>query len=111
MPVVNIAIDGPAGAGKSTLSKAVSAALGYIYVDTGALYRAVGLHMLRHGIDPKNADAVCTALADVRVSLRFVDGQQRVGQPEVLCCQGRGQRFGDSDDVQEEGIELETCEI
>ncbi len=85
MPVVNIAIDGPAGAGKSTLSKAVSAALGYIYVDTGALYRAVGLHMLRHGIDPKNADAVCAALADVRVSLRFVDGQQRVflGEEDV----------------------------
>ena len=85
MAVVNIAIDGPAGAGKSSLSKAVSAALGYIYVDTGALYRAVGLHMLRHGIDPKDADAVCAALSDVRVSLRFVDGQQRVflGEEDV----------------------------
>ena len=75
---VNIAIDGPAGAGKSSLSKAVSAALGYIYVDTGALYRAVGLYMLRSGIDPKDADAVCAALGGVCVSLRFVDGQQRV---------------------------------
>ena len=50
MAFVNIAIDGPAGAGKSSLSKAVSAALGYIYVDTGALYRAVGLAALRQGL-------------------------------------------------------------
>ena len=78
MAFVNIAIDGPAGAGKSSLSKAVSAALGYIYVDTGALYRAVGLYMLRSGIDPKDADAVCASLGGVRVTLRFVDGQQRV---------------------------------
>lgn len=85
MAVVNIAIDGPAGAGKSSLSKAASASLGYIYVDTGALYRAVGLHMLRRGIDPKDADAVCAALAEVCVSLRFVDGQQRVflGEEDV----------------------------
>lgn len=78
MAFVNIAIDGPAGAGKSSLSKAVSAALGYIYVDTGALYRAVGLYMLRSGIDPKDADAVCASLGGVRVTLRFVNGQQRV---------------------------------
>lgn len=85
MAVVNIAIDGPAGAGKSSLSKAASASLGYIYVDTGALYRAVGLHMLRRGVDPKDADAVCAALAEVCVSLRFVDGQQRVflGEEDV----------------------------
>lgn len=78
MSVVNIAIDGPAGAGKSSLSKAASAMLGYIYVDTGALYRTVGLHMLRRGIDTKDADAVSAALGDVRVSMRFIDGQQRV---------------------------------
>ena len=85
MAVVNIAVDGPAGAGKSSLSKRVSAALGYIYVDTGALYRAVGLYMLRAGIDTKDADAVCASLGGVRVSLRFVDGQQRVflGEEDV----------------------------
>ncbi len=85
MAFVNIAIDGPAGAGKSSLSKAASAALGYIYVGTGALYRAVGLYMLRAGIDTTDADAVCAALGGVRVSLRFVDGQQRVflGEEDV----------------------------
>ena len=52
---VNIAIDGPAGAGKSTIAKAVSKKLGYIYVDTGALYRSVAYTMLRDGISPKDA--------------------------------------------------------
>ena len=78
MSVVNIAVDGPAGAGTSTLSRCVSAALGYIYVDTGALYRAVGLYMLRAGIDTKDTAAVTAALGGVQVSLRFVDGEQRV---------------------------------
>ena len=79
MAFVNIAIDGPAGAGKSSLSKAVSAALGYIYVDTGALYRAVGLYMLRSGIDPKDADAVCAVVKvekdpDARILLLVENG-------------------------------------
>lgn len=88
MSVVNIAVDGPAGAGKSTLSRRVAAALGYIYVDTGALYRAVGLHMLRAGIDPKDAAAVTAALGDVHVALRFIDGEQRVflGEEDVSAA-------------------------
>lgn len=78
MSVINVAIDGPAGAGKSTISRRAAAALGYIYVDTGALYRTVGLNVLRAGLDPKDADAVCKTLETVKVSLRFVDGEQRV---------------------------------
>ena len=58
-----IAIDGPAGAGKSSVAKAAARALGFIYVDTGALYRTVALHMLRSGVEPADAEAVEAALA------------------------------------------------
>ena len=54
--MINIAIDGPSGAGKSTISKLAAERFGYIYVDTGALYRAVGLYAVRCGIDPQNAE-------------------------------------------------------
>lgn len=75
---INIAIDGPAGAGKSSVAKLVSAKLGYIYVDTGALYRTVGLYSIRKGIHTKDADAVAATLKDIDVKLGFVDGSQRV---------------------------------
>ena len=75
---INIAIDGPAGAGKSSIAKLVSKELGYIYVDTGALYRTVGLYSIRKGIDTKDADAVTATLKDIRVELGFVDGAQHV---------------------------------
>ena len=75
---INIAIDGPAGAGKSSVAKLVSAKLGYIYVDTGALYRTVGLYSIRKGINTKDADAVAATLKDIDVKLGFVDGSQRV---------------------------------
>ncbi|MBQ3889670.1 MAG: (d)CMP kinase [Clostridia bacterium] len=75
---VNIAIDGPAGAGKSTVARRVAAALGYLYVDTGALYRTVGLNALRLGLTPGNPDEVLPTLRDLQVSLRFIDGEQRV---------------------------------
>lgn len=76
-----IAIDGPAGAGKSSVAKAAARALGFIYVDTGALYRTVALHMLRSGVEPADAEAVEAALADVAVDLRHApDGQH------VLLC-------------------------
>ncbi|MCR4614524.1 MAG: (d)CMP kinase [Clostridiales bacterium] len=78
MSSINIAIDGPAGAGKSTIAKAASKKLGFIYVDTGALYRAVGVNALRRGIMPSDADKVEKSLSDVKVELKFVDGQQRV---------------------------------
>jgi len=75
---INIAIDGPAGAGKSTMAKAVAKTFGYVYVDTGALYRSVGLFALRAGIDPSDSDAVTAALALMHVELKFVHGEQRV---------------------------------
>lgn len=75
---INIAIDGPAGAGKSTIAKTVSKELGYIYVDTGALYRTVGLNVLRQGKDTKNEADVVPTLEGLNVSLRFVNGEQRV---------------------------------
>lgn len=75
---INIAIDGPAGAGKSSIAKLVSKELGYIYVDTGALYRTVGLYSIRKGIDTKDADAVTATLKDIEVKLGFVDGAQHV---------------------------------
>lgn len=82
---INIAIDGPAGAGKSTIAKTVSAKLGYIYVDTGALYRTVGLNALRLGKRTDNPDEVIPTLDGLSVSLRFVNGEQRVflGEEDV----------------------------
>lgn len=76
--IVNIAIDGPAGAGKSTIAKTASKELGFIYVDTGALYRTVGLNALRLGKDTKSAEQVVPTLEGLEISLRFVDGEQRV---------------------------------
>ena len=55
---MNIAIDGPAGAGKSTIAKKVAKTLGYIYVDTGAMYRAMALYMIKLGIDPEKANEI-----------------------------------------------------
>ena len=73
-----IAIDGPAGAGKSTVAKAVARALGAIYLDTGAMYRAVGLYMLRQGVDPKDAPSVSARAHEARVDIRYEEGSQHV---------------------------------
>ena len=73
-----VAIDGPAGAGKSTIAKAVSRELGWIYVDTGAMYRAMAVYFLRKGIDAKDAKKITEAAADAFVTLDYVDGAQQV---------------------------------
>ena len=73
-----IAIDGPSGAGKSTISRRVASELGILYVDTGAIYRAVGLHMLRAGVDPSDADAVAPMLSSVAVRLVYDERGQRI---------------------------------
>lgn len=73
-----IAIDGPAGAGKSTIARAVAQKLGYLYVDTGALYRAIGLAVFERGGDTADPDVVIPALKQIKVELRFIDGEQRV---------------------------------
>lgn len=78
MPI-NVAIDGPSGAGKSSAAKALAKKLGYLYIDTGALYRAIGLFAIRRNVtDMKNAEMVAPLLSDIDVSLRFVEGEQRV---------------------------------
>lgn len=76
--MINVAIDGPAGAGKSTIARTAAKNLGYIYVDTGALYRAVGVYSLRHGFDTKNADTVAATLSDIQVELKFLGDIQHV---------------------------------
>ena len=76
--MISIAIDGPAGAGKSTLSRIVAKTLGYIYVDTGALYRTVGLKFLRLGYDTELNCDVEEILKDTIADIRFVEGEQRV---------------------------------
>lgn len=77
MKTIQIALDGPSGSGKSTMARRISRELGYYYIDTGALYRAVGLFVSRRGIDPSDEAAVAAALPDCRVSFDFVDGTQR----------------------------------
>lgn len=76
--MIAIAIDGPAGAGKSTIARQAAKTLGFIYVDTGALYRAVGLHMMRNGVDPSDQEAVRSELSGVSVTLAFQAGEQKV---------------------------------
>lgn len=76
--MINIAIDGPAGAGKSTLSRRLSTELGYIYVDTGALYRAVGLKFSSLGFDTELKGDIESVLEKTLVDIKFVDGAQRV---------------------------------
>src|SRR6202040_4080379 len=89
-----IAIDGPVGSGKSTLARRVAELLGYVYVDTGAMYRALALKALRHKISPDAADALVALAQDTRIDLRaeeagqrvFLDGEdvtQEIRSPEV----------------------------
>ena len=97
MRFMNVAIDGPAGAGKSTIAKACAKELGYIYVDTGAMYRGIALYMVDHKIRPTDIEAVKQALLDVNVTRRYEDGKQllivngqdvsdRIRTPEVSAA-------------------------
>lgn len=74
----SIAIDGPAGAGKSTIAKKIAKQLGFIYVDTGAMYRAMALHILRKGISPEDGDAISRACEDADITIRYENGEQVV---------------------------------
>lgn len=86
---LRIAIDGPAGSGKSTLAKAVARELGIMYVDTGALYRAIGYYVYKNGTDPKDTRAVVDLLGEIELELRYVDGAQRV----ILNGEDLGERI------------------
>lgn len=83
--MINIALDGPSGAGKSTLAKALAAKLGYIYTDTGAMYRTIGLAVKRAEISLENKDAIIALLPDIKISLRFENGEQKIylGEEDV----------------------------
>ncbi len=76
--IINVAVDGPAGAGKSTASRLAAKAMGFIYVDTGALYRTVGVNALRKGINTKDKQGVADSLDGLSVDLVFENGEQKV---------------------------------
>ncbi len=76
--VIAIAIDGPAGAGKSTIAKLVAKNLGFIYVDTGAMYRAMAVHFIRNGIAAEETDKIEAACDDVSVTIRYENQEQQV---------------------------------
>lgn len=76
--MLDIAIDGPSGAGKSSAAKLAAAKLGFIYVDTGAMYRAIGVAALRRGIDTQDKDGVIAMLPELEISLAFIEGEQHV---------------------------------
>lgn len=76
--MINIAIDGPAGAGKSSVAKLAAKELGFIYIDTGALYRAVGVAVLRKNLKTDCLEDVVSVLPEIELELKFVDGEQRV---------------------------------
>lgn len=78
----NIAVDGPAGAGKSTIARAVARELNIIYVDTGAMYRGMALYILRQGIDPDDEQAVIAHCDEADITLKYEDGVQ------VVCLNG-----------------------
>ena len=94
MANIKIALDGPGGAGKSSVAKAVAKKLGIFYVDTGAMYRTIGLYVKEHGISPEDSASVAAALPNISLSVSLVDGRQ------ILCLDGK-----------EIGDEIRTPEI
>lgn len=76
--MISVAIDGPAGAGKSTIARAVAEKLGLLYIDTGALYRSIGLAVLREGKDPAREEDTCGCLPGISLALRHENGAQQV---------------------------------
>lgn len=77
-PIINIAIDGPSGAGKSSAARLAAQRLGFVYVDTGALYRSIAVAALRAEIAPEDASAIEALLPSLRLELRYADGAQQV---------------------------------
>ncbi len=76
--MINIAIDGPSGAGKSTIARKVAEKLGFVYVDTGAMYRAIGVHVMRNNLPTNDAQSVISVLYDAQIELVYKDGEQHV---------------------------------
>ena len=88
MKTISIAIDGPSGAGKSTLAKSVSKTLGYLYVDTGAIYRTIGYAAFSKGVDPKDGEAAAALLPELEIGLHYgEDGLQHMTlSPPIRRC-------------------------
>ena len=78
MKYISVAIDGPSGAGKSTVARAAAAQLGYVYVDTGAMYRTIGLAVCRRGISGEDIEGIRSVLPDIRVGITYENGAQHV---------------------------------
>lgn len=78
MKLISVAIDGPVGAGKSTIARAAAERLNFIYCDTGALYRAVGLFCHRNGVDMHDPSEIAMSLSDIKLEIRLVDAVQRI---------------------------------
>ena len=76
--MISVAIDGPSGAGKSSMARRLAADLGYTYVDTGAMYRAIGLYVRRAGADTKDSAAVEALLPQIQLDIRLQDGAQHI---------------------------------
>ncbi len=76
--MINVAIDGPSGAGKSSISREAARRLGYVYVDTGAMYRAAALYVMQHRIDPEDAEAIGRILPMLDIELKNENGEQKV---------------------------------
>lgn len=91
----NVAVDGPAGAGKSTIAKLVAKEKGYIYVDTGAMYRGLAIHFLNKGVDPDDKAAVADACADAEVTIGYENGVQQIYlNGENITAQLRNEEVG-----------------
>ena len=86
---MKIALDGPSGAGKSSLARAMAKELRIVYVDTGALYRSIGLFVRGRNINPKDADAVIACLPDIQLEMMFEGGEQHI----YLCGEDVGDRI------------------
>jgi cytidylate kinase len=78
MKPISIAIDGPSAAGKSTIARRIASALGFVYVDTGAMYRAIGCYGLQKGADLKDAAAVAALLPEINLAIRYENGEQHI---------------------------------
>lgn len=79
--MINIAIDGPAGAGKSTIAKLIAKEKGFIYLDTGAMYRALAVYALKNGVDPLDEKAVDKLILGVNMDIKYIDGVQHI----IVC--------------------------
>ena len=90
----NVAIDGPAGAGKSTIAKLVAKEKGYIYVDTGAMYRALAIHFLKKNISAENVEQIVLACADADVTIAYTAGVFKRRECDRKTPRGRGRQYG-----------------